>query len=92
MFGGFAGVFGCKGRRDSVCKQRFGYVGSFPLTVTVTTMGNRSYNSPLNKAPLRTVTGRGNDPTDMRFSISALTCLWLLGFGRKAFHGRNPKP
>ena len=25
-------------------------------------MGNRSYNSPLNKAPLRTVTGRGNDP------------------------------
>ena len=38
-------------------------IGSFPLTVTVTTMGNRSYNSPLNKAPLRTVTGRGNDPT-----------------------------
>ena len=38
------------------------YLGSFPLTVTVTTMGNRSYNSPLNKAPLRTVTGRGNDP------------------------------
>ena len=27
-------------------------IGSFPLTVTVTTMGNRSY----------TVTGRGNDP------------------------------
>ena len=38
------------------------YCGSFPLTVTVTTMGNRSYNCPLNKAPLRTVTGRGNDP------------------------------
>ena len=38
-------------------------LGSFPLTVTVTTMGYRSYKSPLNKAPLRTVTGRGNDPT-----------------------------
>ena len=37
-------------------------VGSFPLTVTVTTMGYRSYKNPLNKAPLRTVTGRGNDP------------------------------
>ena len=36
--------------------------GSFPLTVTVTTMGYRSYKNPLNKAPLRTVTGRGNDP------------------------------
>ena len=38
-------------------------VGSFPLTVTVTTMGYRSYKNPLTKAPLRTVTGRGNDPT-----------------------------
>ena len=38
-------------------------LGSFPLTVTVTTMGYRSYKNPLNKAPLRTVTGRGNDPT-----------------------------
>ena len=37
-------------------------VGSFPLTVTVTTMGFRSYKNPLNKAPLRTVTGRGNAP------------------------------
>ena len=34
-------------------------VGSFPLTVTV----DRSYKNPLNKAPLRTVTGRGNDPS-----------------------------
>ena len=40
-----------------------------PLTVTVTTMGNRSYNSPLSKAPLRTVTGRGNDP---RYGVSGL--------------------
>ena len=38
-------------------------MGSFPLTVTVTTRGYRSYKNPLNKAPLRTVTGRGNDPT-----------------------------
>ena len=37
-------------------------MGSFPLTVTVTTMGYRSYKNPLNKARLRTVTGRGNDP------------------------------
>ena len=37
-------------------------LGSFPLTVTVKTMGYRSYKNPLNKAPLRTVTGRGNDP------------------------------
>ena len=36
-------------------------MGSFPVTVTVTTMGYRSYKNPLNKAPLRTVTGRGND-------------------------------
>ena len=39
------------------------YVGSFPLTVTVTTMSYRSYKNPPNKAPLRTVTGRGNHPT-----------------------------
>ena len=38
-------------------------VGSFPLTVTATTMGYRIYKSPPNKAPLRTVTGRGNDST-----------------------------
>ena len=37
-------------------------LGSFPLTVTVTTMGYRSYKNLLNTAPLRTVTGRGNDP------------------------------
>ena len=37
-------------------------VGSFPLTVTVTTMRYRSYKDPSNKAPLRTVTGRENDP------------------------------
>ena len=36
------------------------YTGSFPLTVTVTTMGYRTYKNPLNKAPLRTATGRGN--------------------------------
>ena len=39
-------------------------LGSFPLTVTVITMGYRSYKNPLNKAALRTVTGRGNDPTN----------------------------
>ena len=38
------------------------YIGSFPVTATVTTMGYRSYKNPLNKAPLRTVTGRGNAP------------------------------
>ena len=37
-------------------------VGSFPLTVTVTTMGYISYKNPVNKALLRTVAGRGNDP------------------------------
>ena len=53
-----------------LCLLRSGiYFGSFPLTVTVTTMGNRSYNSPLNKAPLRTVTRRGNDPTYLGFWI-----------------------
>ena len=41
-------------------------VGSFPLTATATTMGYRGYKNPLNQAPLRTVTGRGNDP---RFRI-----------------------
>ena len=41
------------------------FVGSFPPTVTVTAMGYRSYKNPLNKAPLRTVTGGGNDPTVM---------------------------
>ena len=39
------------------------YIGIFPLTVTVTTRGNRNYNSPLIRPPLRTVTGRGDDPT-----------------------------
>ena len=38
------------------------YLGSFP-SVAVTTMGYRSYKNPLNKNPLRTATGRGNDPT-----------------------------
>ena len=38
-------------------------LGLFLLTVTVTTMGYRSYKNPLNEAPLRTGTGRGNDPT-----------------------------
>ena len=38
-------------------------LGSYPVTVTVTTMGYRSYKNPLNKAPLRKVAGRGNDPT-----------------------------
>ena len=37
-------------------------VGLFPLTVTVTTRGNRNYNTPLFRPPLRTVTGWGNDP------------------------------
>ena len=45
-------------------------LGSFPLTVTVTTMGYRTYKNPLNKAPLRTVTGRGNDPKNARFRTS----------------------
>ena len=42
-------------RHDTVC------IGSLPLTVNVTTMGYKSYKNPLNKAPLRTVTGRAND-------------------------------
>ena len=49
---------------------RYVWVGSFPLSVTVTTMGSRNYTNPLNKAPLRTVAGRGNDPAfgfDMGF-------------------------
>ena len=38
-------------------------LGLFPLTVTVTTRGNRNHNSPLIIRPsLRTVTGWGNDP------------------------------
>ena len=44
----------------SSCSRSF---GSFPLTVTVTTVGYRSYKNPLNEAPLRTVTGR-NDPRE----------------------------
>ena len=50
---------------DVAAAEKKGYhesFGSFPLTVTVTTMGYRSYKNPLNKAPLRAVTGRGNDP------------------------------
>ena len=35
------------------------HLGSFPLTVTVTTIGYRSYKNPLNKAALKTVPGRG---------------------------------
>ena len=58
-----SGAPGC----DSLDKQ--GYFGSFPLTVTVTTMGYRSYKNPLNKAPLRTVTGRGNDPKDTEDNV-----------------------
>ena len=38
------------------------YLGSFPLTVTVATMGYRSYKNLRTKAPERTVTGRGKDP------------------------------
>ena len=38
-------------------------LGLFPLTVTVTTRGNRDYNSPLIRPPLRSVTGWGNDPS-----------------------------
>ena len=49
-------------------------VGSFPLTVSVTTMGYRSCN----KAPLRTVTGRGNDPS---FRASDRVSCSRLGFG-----------
>ena len=40
--------------------------GSFPLTVTVATRGSRSYNSPLIRPPIRTVTGWGNDPMHHR--------------------------
>ena len=36
---------------------------SFTLTVAVTTMGYRNYSSPLLRPPLRTVPGKGNDPT-----------------------------
>ena len=60
-----------KGRR---CDKQVKLLGGTPYTVTVTTMGYRSYKNPLNKAPLRTVTGRGNDPGD--------------GFGR-GFVGRQ---
>ena len=50
---------------------------SFPIRVTVTTMGYRSYKNPLNKAPLRTVTGRGNDPinADIKQHVA-----WKVGF------------
>ena len=34
------------------------FLGLFPLTVTVTTRGNRNYNSPFKRPPLRTVTGK----------------------------------
>ena len=56
-----------------------------PLTVTVTTMGNRSYNSPLNKAPLRTVTERGNDPTYTLLLRMRLLGFQLLGFYCRCF-------
>ena len=52
-------------------------------------MGYRSYKNPLNEAPLRTVTGRGNDPRSRVAKIKkhapvqaesgpaeALTCLY----------------
>ena len=51
------------GPRKMMMLGHLPYLGSFPLTVTVTTMGYRSSKNPLNKAPLTTVTGRGNDPT-----------------------------
>ena len=47
-------------------------LGSFPLPVTVTTMGYRSYKNPLNKAPLKTVTERGNDPTSYSLGFRVL--------------------
>ena len=40
-------------------------MGSFPLAVTVTTMVYRSYKNPLKKAPLETVTGKGNYPRNI---------------------------
>ena len=46
----------------AISGDRGTYLGLFPLTVTVTTRGNRNYNSPLIRPPLRTVTGWGNDP------------------------------
>ena len=55
-------------------------IGSFPLTVTVTTMGYRSYKNPLNKAPLRTATGRGNFPIYLAFKqVSHKHSGFLLG-------------
>ena len=48
------------------------YLGSFPLTVTVTTMGYRSYKNPLYEAPSRTVTRRGNDPIHTHVTHLAL--------------------
>ena len=74
--------------------QHCQYMGSFPLTVTVTTVGYRSYKNPLNKAPLRTVTGRGNDPINttevgegnnnycsLHFFSFVSFCLAVLGLG-----------
>ena len=58
--------------RQKVASQKGFRLGLSPLTVTVTTMGSRSYKNPLNKAPLRTVTGRGNDP---RFRAQGLGVL-----------------
>ena len=40
------------------------YLRSFHLTITVSTIGNKSSNSPLIRAPLRTVSVRERDPTD----------------------------
>ena len=44
-------------------------IGLFPLTVIVTTRGNRSYNNPLIRPPLRTVTGWGNDPRYVVYGV-----------------------
>ena len=48
-------------------------LGLFPLTVTVTTRGNRNHNSPLIRPLLRTVTGRGDDPNQIEQDTNAST-------------------
>ena len=67
----------CKGRKNelqvTIRKYVAKHVGSLlwqlksnfgcsSFTVTLTTMGNMSYDNPLIKPPLKTVTGTGNDP------------------------------
>ena len=56
--------------QKSICfaraaEQSRRFVGFFPLTVTITTRGNRNSSSPLIRPPLWTVTGWGNDPRDL---------------------------